>query len=258
MWLTLTLTPDAATASVLIQITGGSGTLPATVIRTDANGSNPVRLRDGQGFTAGSLTVVDAEAALTGPITYTARSGSGVVFPDNGYATTTLDGLVSGSVVTGVQLPQLAFRPQVVTGYEAARESSSTVHRPIGRDEPVVIFGPTRLREGTLTMYAADLATARNMVGVLSGATRLMLRQPDHAGMDMYFAALRSRVTPDEYAIGGWRWAVECDYVETRSPALPLLGTAGWTYGSTTAAFSTYAATGTALPTYALRTVGVV
>jgi hypothetical protein len=232
----LVLTPQAPTASVLIQITGAPAG-PVVITRTDANGTNLVRLRVGQAPIAGALTITDYEPALVGVLTYDVVDSALVTTTSS----TTLAGLVSSPQITGVQLPGLDFQPQLITGYTAGREASSTVHDIVGRGDPVVVLGPTRTRKGRVEVWVADYAEGMDLIAVLAQARILMLRQPDHPGMDMYFLATSIPIEPLQKTAQGWRWSVEFDFVELRSPALPLLGAAGWTFDDVASGYASFA-----------------
>lgn len=248
----LVLTPQPSTASVLVQITGAPAG-PVVITRTDANGTNLVRLRVGQAPIAGALTITDYEPALLGALRYDVVDAALVTTTGS----TTLDGLVAGPQIAGVQLPGLDFQPQLITGYTAAREGSSTVHEIVGRADPVVVLGPTRLRRGRLEVWVADYAEGIDLVGVLAQARILMLRQPDHPGMDMYFLATSVPIEPLAKTSAGWRWSVEFDFVELRSPALPLLGAAGWTFDDVASGYSTFASVRAAFDDFDELLVGI-
>lgn len=217
-----------------------TGTLPAslTITRTDANGTAPVRLRTGQAPIAGALTVVDYEAALTGAVTYDVVDTQ----QTRTTASTSLAGVSPRPQITGVQLPQLTYSPELVTGYDASREAASTVHRVVNRDDPVIVLGPTRTREGNLAVWCRSYVDAADVARVLALGRILMLRQLDYAGLDMYFLAQSIETTPLDSTTQGWRWQTTCRYIEVRNPALPLLGDAGWTFDDVVATYPTFGA----------------
>lgn len=65
--LTATVLPEFA--AVQLAVTDAPAG-PLEVLRTDVNGTSPVRQLDGQETTAGTLALVDYEPAMTGPVTY--------------------------------------------------------------------------------------------------------------------------------------------------------------------------------------------
>lgn len=248
------LTPQPANAAVIVDITGvPGGQTIASITRTDANGTNTVRTREGQVPIGGQMIVTDFEPALTGPLVYDVVTSAGGVAG----ASTTLDGTVPLPQIATVQLPQLFVEPELVTSYSSRRVSSSTVHDIIGRTDPVVVQGPSRLRAGRLEVWARTYEEAYAIDAVLASGLLLMLRQPTHPGLDMWFAAAESEVVPLDRTDGGWRWQVVAQYTEIRCPRLPLLGAAGWTYDELRGDFASYAAVRTAFATYADVVVGV-
>lgn len=142
-----------------------------------------------------------------------------------------------------VQLPQLRAIPEVVTGYTSSRDSRTTIHRPIGRPDPLAVLGPSLMREGRLETFHRTYESARDLEAVLAAkpGSMVLLRQPTHPGMDMYFIPTRVTIDPRDLARDGWLWRVSCDYVETRSPNLPLLGQVGWSWADLAAAASSWA-----------------
>lgn len=248
----LFLTVQPATASVAVAVTGAPDG-PVAVTRTDVNGTVPVRTRIGQGPIAGAVTLIDYEVALAGPVAYDVVDAAQVTTT----ATATLSGLVPSTPrIAAVQLPQLVTMPALITGYEARRATTTTVHEPIGRADPILVLGPAQTRRGTLTLWHADLSSARVAVGVLASPYLFILRQVDQAGLDMYLGVLDARVTPSERTAQGWRWRVDVDYVEIRPPALPLLGAAGWTFDALAATYATFGALRATFPDFAAVVVG--
>lgn len=163
---------------------------------------------------------------------------------------------VTAPQIGGVQLPGLAFDPELVTGYEARREASSTVHQVVGRSDPVVVLGPTRLRSGRLDVWCRTHADALECAHVLAQARMLMFRQADHPGLDMYFLATTVDTTPLESTAAGWFWQTSCEFLELRNPSMPLLGAAGWTFDDVAATYPTFAAVRAAFPDFDALLVG--
>lgn len=247
----LVLTPNTTTAAVTLAITGAPAG-DVTVTRVDSNGAAPVRRQTGLVPIAGAMTVTDYEPALTGTVRYDVVDSASVTTS----ASTTLAMAGTGPRVASVQLPSVLAKPSFVTGYEATRRSNTVVHWPEGRGDPVVILRPPHTREGTLTAFAEDYAKAVTMLSVIGPGAFLQLRQADHPGMDMYFAVLEASVEPLELATAGWVWSVRADYVEVKSPTVPLLGAAGWTFATATASAATFSALRSTYATFADLTVG--
>lgn len=223
------LTIQPATASVLIEITGAPAGA-VTITRSDVNGSRLVRLRAGQVPIAGALSIVDYEPALTGLVRYDVVDATP--------ATTTASlptGLNLATTVLGsTYLPQYVVTPLKLTGYEAGRESATILHEILEREDYLPTYGPMRYRRGTLTAWFATYSAARALDELCRRRGEpLVLRQPTHAGLDMYFTPTNSRVYPATE--GATSWLVAIEYAEVGWPSGPLLGAAGWTCASVAA-----------------------
>lgn len=212
---TITATPDTAAGTITLTIAHDA---PVTSLyRADANGTRPVRLPAGvlPTGTAGTLTVTDHEAALTGYIEYRTND-----------AMTTL-------TLAGARLPRfvLPFTPvyavqvETVNNYSAARTSTSTAHEVIGRPDPVLNLGRLRPRSGSLEIITRAYAGYRDVEAVFERGAIVLYRQTEHQGMDMYFHCPGITATPD-----GGRWRVRLDYQEVTFPDGNLQTPAGWTF----------------------------
>lgn len=230
----------------------GSRTASLSIVRSDANGVSSVRLRTGQAPIGGVLTVTDYEPALLGNVTYDVVDVEQV----RTTATTSLAGLVTTPRIVGVQEPQLVAAPELVTGYDAQRESGSAVLRVIGRGDPVVLLAPTRTREGRLEVWARDYADALEAADVMAESKILLLRQTTHPGMDMYFLAQSVSTQPLQRVEDGWRWQTTAQYIEVRNPNLPLLGASGWTFDDVVAGYPSFAALRSAFDSFNELVVG--
>ena len=249
MPIAITATPAPATASVTLQVTGAlPATSPVAITRTDSNGVNPVRLKDGQVPSGGTLIIVDAEAALAGLIRYDVRDTG------TNTASASFTWTATGPRVAPVQLPQLSAVPLEVIGYSASRTGVAQVHQVID-GQPVPEYFSGRQRQGQLTFLAASHPDALAVEAALN-ARVFLLRQRDQVGLDLYAAATDIRVLPEELLVGGWVWTVEASYQEVRRPTLPLLGTAGWSYADVTAGHASYSVVASSWATYATLAVG--
>jgi hypothetical protein len=252
---TFAATVNPAEASVYLEVTGAPAGA-VVITRTDANGTTSVRLREDQEPIAGYLLVQDYEAALVGSVAYELVDSAAAVFTDS------VDLGMTGIAprVHVVQLPSVNALPRFVSGYDASRSSSTVVHWPVDRGDPVVIVKPARTREGTLTCHADSYADAAAMMGAIVPGRLLMLRQGDHPGLDMYFAVVRSDVQPVEMVSDNgtdvWVWSVVAQFVEVKSPPVPLLGEAGWTFEDVTAGYADFAAVRSAFDDFAALTIG--
>lgn len=201
--------------------------------RTDANGVRPVRLLDRQEIVGGSLIIEDAEAALTGTITYQLRSALG----ETTTVSTTLDGTPGYRLAPAV-FPQWAVTVGMVTGYHATRTTSTAVHEVIGRPDPVLRLGALKLRRGTLTIWCDSYDALTAALGVYQRGEVVLLRQGDYAGLDMYHVATETR--EEGYDAEHRRWRLDVTYVEVAVPRGPLLGSPSWTWDDLAAMFPTW------------------
>lgn len=221
---------------------------PVALTRTDANGTRAVRLPDGMEPIGGTMTVADYEAALAGLIRYDLTDGAG----DTVSASTELAAELPRLGVA--VLPQVAVELELVTGYEASRASSGTIHAVVGSGVPVPTIAELTTRRGTLQAGVADYATAADVEAVYTRGQVVLLRQPTHPGLDMYHVAESVQVTPDRAG----RWSVVIRYVEVAPPNAPLQGALGWTYADVSGTYASYTELAAAFPSYADLAAGPV
>lgn len=220
-----------------------------TLTRTDVNGVRPVRLLDGQEIIDGTLVVEDAEAALLGTITYSLTSATGAVTS----ASTTLEGATGYRLAPAV-FPQYAATAGLVTGFIGDRPSATTVHDVIGRADPVVRLAALGTRRGSMTFWCADYAQLVALLDVYRRGEVVLLRQPDHAGLDLYHVA--TDTTEQPYDAEGRRWRLDVEYVEVSYPVGPLLGSSTWTWDDVAATYPTWDAVMAAYPTWNALQIG--
>jgi hypothetical protein len=254
---TLTAAADNATGVIHLSIEH-TGAIHS-VFRFDAiNGERSVRLPEGVVFPSvdvGSLILDDYEA-VHGVNFYTVNlynSTTGAVTVLQASATLTVDEPWLSVPV----MPQYSERVDLITNYSSTRDISSTVHRPIGRDDALVVMGRMGDRSGTLEVWCRDYATVRKVERVFSRGEVVQLRQrvPE---LDMYFTALRLPAAPVQVSDNesGTRWSLSVDYVEVRRPLGPLAGALGWTFDELTLAYSSFDAVASAFTDLDALTLG--
>jgi hypothetical protein len=221
-----TIKADPETARVSITLDNVFGI--TGIIRDDANGSRLVRLRAGGLPANGTVTITDYEASISGRIRY--RTVGTLAEP----AWTTLAGDGRPRFILPTK-PYFFVAPDLVHNYSAGRTTRATFHEVINRPDPLVSEAPLGTRSGSLDVWFDSYMGARDLEDLIGRGLPVMYRQAEHPGMDMYFYAVSSGITPDEDA---WRLALE--YREILSPAGSILPAASWTFDAFAAAGGTF------------------
>jgi hypothetical protein len=211
----ITATPDPATATVELVLDPALGI--TTILRADANGTRPVRLRTGDLPASGTITVTDYEAAIAGPLFY--RVLGAAAEP----VWTSLDLELPRFILPSI--PHFFVVAETVHGYSAGRASRATFHTVIGRDDPLVAEGRLSSRTGILDVWFGTYAEARSLEDMLARGQTAMYRQAEHPGMDMYFHVTGTDVVPDEVS-----WKLTANYVEVGFPPGNVLTDKTWTF----------------------------
>lgn len=241
-----TLTATAVPGLAAVRLEGAD--LPAgpvTIARQDVNGTGQVRLLPGQEPTAGTLLVVDYEAALTGPVTYTLDD-----------ATATVELNIRAAVLAVAGRPNVRATIVAVTDYAENTVSPSNVVTVLDREDALVLEAPHYLPTGSLTVWCASYSDAVTVAAVARAGRKVMFRQPDYPGMDRYVTFSASGITPRLDSTAQRRWTVRLDWRETPTPTTDLLAAAGWTFDAVTASFATFDELTAAFPTFNALTVG--
>jgi len=215
---TITATPDPATGQITVTIAKTEAI--TSLIRADVNGTRPVRAPAGvfpSAGTSGTITIVDHEAAFNGSVVYRA-----------GTAAPRWTGF------TGPQQPRftLPFTPEItlavdaVDTYSAGRESASTVHEILGReDDPIVVAAGMRSKRGTLEIILDSYAQAAELENLLSLGKPIMYRQSENPGQDLYFHASNISIASDVP-----HWKVSASFVGIRPPVGDRAAFGTWTF----------------------------
>lgn len=240
---TLTLTPDAGTGSVLLDIQPAGRTV-LRVLRTDANGTAEVRGMAGQfpAGGAGRVILADYEAAA-GTLQYSVQTDAGAV---NGTTALQLD----TPWLTVPLMPNLSEPVEAVMDYRASRPSLGRVLEVLYRPDPLPVLRPLGSRAGSLAIHAASLADALRIERVFSRGQVVLLRGLV-AGMDMYLVpedVAHAPVSNDDDT--GHTYEVTVGYRQVSRPAGPQSGALGWTYNAVLGSFGTYAELAAAYDTY--------
>lgn len=222
-------------AAVTLEVSDRAGV--QGIIRTDTNGTRPVRLVAGYSLPGiDSGTFIDHEVALGGWVSYRLQHKD-------------FSSLVWINTATSTGEPWsprflLPFTPAVsatalsVIAYDASHASRVTFHDVIGRPDPLVVEGSLSMRSGKLGVYFESLDRASALVELLRRGGTVLYRQSDHAGMDMYFhsEAVDLAVDPER----GTHWIVTVTYREIQFPPGEVVSTSGWTFDAARLAFTDF------------------
>lgn len=243
---TLTATPDARTATVELVLSEVSGV--TGLLRSDANGTRPVRLRAEDLTGTGPRALVDYEPALAGRILYRVRTAAG----ETGQAWTQLTGAVLPRFIIP-SVPQFAVVADSVETYRYTRLTRAKFHEVINRPGPLVSAGKLAPRTGSMSLSFPTYAALVDLQDVLERGQTVLFRQFEHPGLDMYFHADTVGVDarPEEE-----EWVLEFGFVEVEFPAGPVLSRRDWTFDTLAQRYATFDDVALAFDTFHDLTVG--
>lgn len=172
------------------------------------------------------FTLDDYEPAA-GIVNYVVQTqGSGAIIRDSVETSFDMD-----SPWLSVPTLQTLSRPVAsVIAYDAMRDTRSTVIDIPGRSDPVVVLRVMGTRRGSLELFTKSYAESAAIISLCDRGEILMLRQPDHMGMDMYFTALSASVKVLQTSGPRSVFSVVLRYVETRFPVGALMSEPGWDF----------------------------
>ena len=201
--------------AVRLGITGPADA-SCTLVRQDgAREAHPVRNWE-QVPSSGVGAVIDCEAPLGRPVTYSLLSPTGAVLATS-KAVTCPPPADNLGVLRSVLRPRVSWmlvEPQDVSGTEW--DTSSTAHRIVGSDTPVVVGEIRQRRTETVTLLCRSVDDADRVVTIAGDGTLLLLRVPPCAGRqtrDLYGYPMQ--ITERRWGRAGWR-LVSIDVVTTK------------------------------------------
>lgn len=228
---TLKASTDPVAGTITITIDDASRFV--RLVRSDVNGSRPVRRRANQGARAGELVLVDYEPSLSGLIQYQLIETGGVASEP---LWTTFGGEARLPRFILPSVPQFFVTVDTVHGYSSARKSRATLHTVINRNDAIVAEGRLTPRRGRLEIFCSEYMHGKNLENLLERGQAALYRQAENPGQDMYFY-----VDPDggtSFDPDGAAWRLTVDYVEVDFPSGDVISGENWT-------FDTLAKTGT-------------
>jgi hypothetical protein len=227
---TIVATPQPATASITLTITPTASV--TGIVRTDANGTHPVRVQAGQLPSSAPFVVTDNEAALVGPVSYIVQAGA---------AGASVSTALNVHDQVWLTIPVAPAHSQLVdlnTNATTTRESLATVHDVIDRADPIVTLGPLKLRGGSLQLWCATYMDGRELEALYDTGQVVLLRQ-DVPGLDMYHVTTGTALAPANDSAPR-RWFLDVAFREVAWPLGNQVGTLGWKFSDVTSSYSTF------------------
>lgn len=206
------------------------GSTPASSDAVYSWAGAPYASQSIQSIAAGDLVLTDYEAG-SGTVIYTAGTAT---------ASTTWD--IGAPWLFVPVMPNYSARLQSVLDYSASGDSLGTIHELLGRTDPVAVLRGMGTRAGNLSLWCGTFPAAVAVLEALKRGQVLMLRQPEHQGMDMYFTATGYNIKPLTVDGAGTVWAVDVGYRQIARPLAPLAGSLGWTFAALASRYPTFAA----------------
>jgi hypothetical protein len=230
---TLLLDTDQSTGSIRLTITPTAEI--TRVRRTDTNGTADVRtLTDQLPHPSPDVLVLDDYEAAHGPARYTITTAAGTV-------TGTIVNVLASPWLGTPENPQHSVAVTSFEDYGSGMQTLSTVHAPEGRDvPPIVIVRGASTRRGSLRVAAGNYVRALKILRIFQRGQTMLLRQPDHEGMDMYFIPMSAEIVTVLAAGKSSIFDVTVSYLEVGRPAGALTGALGWTWAALESAFATW------------------
>lgn len=241
---TITAVADPRTASVELTLSTVSGV--TGILRSDVNGTRPVRLRAGDLAGTGARVLVDYEPAYTGLVLYRLQHATAP-----GQVWVSLSADLPRFIVPAV--PQFSVVAQAVTSYQAARRSRSTFHEVIGRASPLVAAQRMGLRTGSMEVQFETHAQAQDLMDVLERGQTVMYRQREHDGLDMYFHSEQVSITADPE---NESWSLSVSFVEVAFPPGDVLSRGAWTFDALAGSYATFDAVAQKFASFHDLTIG--
>jgi hypothetical protein len=204
------------------------------VRRTDVNGTAEVRTLTGQLPHAAPDVLVLDDYEANGAARYTV---------------TTTAGTVTGSIILELptpwlgtpENPQFSVPVRSFQDFNSGASTLSTVHEPEGRNAaPIVIVRGASTRRGNMRIEGGTHAEALKILRIFQRGQTMLLRQSDHAGMDMYFIPMNFEIITAAAWGRDSQFDVTLSYIEVGRPAGALSGALGWTWAALEAAFPTW------------------
>ena len=243
-----TITAELLPETAAIRLTITTTTALVSLVRADNNGTANVRTRgdDVLGFIPApgvDIVATDYEPSA-GTVVYTATDTAGAT------AQVTVEFTLDTPWIFVPVMPNYSSQLQTVTAYNAQVPGRSTVHEPLGKQAPTVVIRAMGTKRGQLGLWAGTHQAAQGILDTLSRGEVLMLRQQEHAGMDMYFIALDADLDTLTVAGAGTLLGVTVRYLQVSRPVGNLAAALGWDFAALGASAPDFAALTTKYATF--------
>lgn len=235
---TLTATVDTAAKTVLLTVTGASGTI---TVKRYVN-SAPTNVR---GTFANGRTIIDYDAPLNTELVYIATDSTGSS-PQQ-----TVEVASDISMLSTMNSPVLSAPVVVLADDNQRNVGASVPHKILGTNTPLVTVEPPAYRSGTYRFLARtvnDWLTLRQM-GMTGGVLLLRSHCPEEY-LDTSFIITEARVTIGWASLPPRTRIVEWDYQAVAPDTTPPQEFA-WTWGDVPGEFATWADVPATVPTWA-------
>jgi hypothetical protein len=138
-------------------------------------------------------------------------------------------------------MPAYSVRIQALLDYSAGGQSLGTIHELLGREDPIAVLRGMSSRRGSIKLYCGTFAEAVTVVEATKRGEVLMLRQPEHQGMDMYFTATSYGIPTLETRGAETVFGVDIGYAQLARPIGDLSGSLGWDFTALASAYPSFA-----------------
>ena len=209
MTLTLNAEPLAEIAEVRLTATSSNADI-VRIYRIDKTGRYDLRTHQGA-LPAREITLIDYECPLNETVRYFAQA------PGEQVSVATVKLSNRKSIISVPFNPALTLYIDDILNDDHTREMPGAVDLVLGRPDPLVTLMPLGLRTGQLTFQHKDYAKLKQLLDVASRGLPLLLRQPAHSGLDMYFTVTSGKLSAQTMP-GLVLWTMTLDFVEQTRP----------------------------------------
>lgn len=212
------------------------------IIRTDRNGLNAIRV-----LIASDDGIITDYEASAGDITYT------VYWAHTSESASIRNATLDQPIIQRALRPDIYVLIDSVISYRHGRETGNIVHDTPNRRYSLISYGTAKSRDITFTMLSGSFQAARELEALLVEGGVVLLRVPEHRGMDAYFIARSTSINAFMSDGADTVWEITVDAVEVALPAGAYQADPVNNYQTDFDAYPTYIESLTDQPTYLAR-----